>query len=280
MDVGQKLADRADGSYCHSATLPVKRCVFKGFQRAQRRQFGKKSRKNNYNYNLPYDYGSVMHYGARSFITGTAAKNGELTIVPKDINYTETLGSSIIAFYDLLMMNIYYNCTDACKDEKTKCHNKGFVHPRNCSKCICPSGYGGQLCDERPAGCGEELNASETWKTLEDNLNGNETGPDGYSRCNYWIKYIIALIWSFCRFCSSFFVNTILTSHSNLVPVITYTNGMLYEDQEQTDGESDDESGDEEYYEGSDEYDNEDELEEDDDDEDSGSVVKLKYRYV
>ncbi|PIO60529.1 hypothetical protein TELCIR_17973 [Teladorsagia circumcincta] len=123
-----------------------------------------------------------------NFITDTAANKGELTIVPKDINYTETLGSSIIAFYDLLMMNIYYNCTNACSEEKTKCRNEGFVHPRNCSKCICPSGYGGQLCDERPPGCGEELHASETWRTLEDNLNGNETGPDGYSRCNYWIK--------------------------------------------------------------------------------------------
>ncbi|PIO56437.1 hypothetical protein TELCIR_22164 [Teladorsagia circumcincta] len=92
----------------------------------------------------------------------------------------ETLGSKFIAFYDLLMMNMFYNCTDACKDEETHCRNGGFLHPRNCSKCICPSGYGGRLCDERPPGCGEELTANETWQTLEDDLNEHTSEVSDY----------------------------------------------------------------------------------------------------
>ncbi|PIO66543.1 hypothetical protein TELCIR_11742 [Teladorsagia circumcincta] len=120
--------------------------------------------------------------------TDEAEENGNLTIVPKMAKYTETLGSHIIAFYDLLMINTYYNCTDSCKGASTRCHNGGFAHPRNCSKCICPSGYGGKFCDERPTGCGRELMAGRRWKMLEGNLNGSEVGLDGYRRCNYWIK--------------------------------------------------------------------------------------------
>ncbi|PIO60077.1 astacin, partial [Teladorsagia circumcincta] len=70
-------------------------------------EFAMESEETNHNYNLNYDYGSVMHYGGTS-----ASINKEPTIVPKDIMYTETVGSETIAFcYDLLMINMYYNCT-------------------------------------------------------------------------------------------------------------------------------------------------------------------------
>ncbi|PIO66544.1 astacin [Teladorsagia circumcincta] len=69
-------------------------------------EFLKQSNETNNNYGLTYDYGSVMHYGARA-----AALGENFTMVPKDVMYTETLGSPFIAFYDLLMMNMYYNCT-------------------------------------------------------------------------------------------------------------------------------------------------------------------------
>ncbi|PIO63313.1 astacin, partial [Teladorsagia circumcincta] len=77
----------------------------------ERYQFGKETKKTNNNYNLTYDYGSVMHYRATSFITTEALKKGKHTMVSKDLTYMETMGSHIIAFYDLLMMNMYYNCT-------------------------------------------------------------------------------------------------------------------------------------------------------------------------
>ncbi|PIO69256.1 astacin [Teladorsagia circumcincta] len=69
-------------------------------------EFLKLSKELNNNYGLTYDYGSVMHYGATA-----ASIDKNFTMVPKDVMYTGTLGSPFIAFYDLLMMNIYYNCT-------------------------------------------------------------------------------------------------------------------------------------------------------------------------
>ncbi|PIO61048.1 astacin [Teladorsagia circumcincta] len=108
-------------------------------------QFIKQTNETNDNYGLTYDYGSIMQYGAT---TGAVVK-GTPTMVPKDVLYTQTLGSPMISFYDLLMMNMHYNCTDACKNYSTPCKNGGFAHPRNCSKCICPSGYGGDLCDQK-----------------------------------------------------------------------------------------------------------------------------------
>ncbi|PIO56061.1 astacin, partial [Teladorsagia circumcincta] len=119
--------------------------------------------------------------------------DGKSIMVPKDANYTQTLGSHIISFYDLLMMNKLYSCTDACKDEPNAdkmCKNGGFPHPRSCSKCICPSGYAGQLCEKKPEGCGEELVAEGDWKPLNDELDGSGAGNerDGFKRCNYWIK--------------------------------------------------------------------------------------------
>ncbi|PIO56222.1 hypothetical protein TELCIR_22382, partial [Teladorsagia circumcincta] len=107
-------------------------------------------------------------------------------MVPKDVLYLETLGSEIISFYDLLMMNMYYNCTDSCKNT-TLCENGGFPHPRNCSKCICPGGYGGDFCNERPPGCGQVLNATTQGSVLAVNLTSGEVGPDGLLRCTYWI---------------------------------------------------------------------------------------------
>uniref|UniRef100_A0A0R3PI12 Zinc metalloproteinase n=1 Tax=Angiostrongylus costaricensis TaxID=334426 RepID=A0A0R3PI12_ANGCS len=68
-------------------------------------QFTKESKRFNYNYNLTYDYGSVMHYGA----TGVS-KNGEPVMIPRDMKYIQTLGSPIISFYDKLMMNLHYKC--------------------------------------------------------------------------------------------------------------------------------------------------------------------------
>ncbi|PIO67021.1 astacin, partial [Teladorsagia circumcincta] len=77
-------------------------------------QFTMQTVKTNYNYNLTYDYGSIMHYGATS-----ASSNGKLTMVPKDVMYTETLGSHFIAFYDLLMLNKYYNCDSVLRTTST-----------------------------------------------------------------------------------------------------------------------------------------------------------------
>lgn len=41
----------------------------------------------------------------------SATVNGQLTMVPKDVKYTQTLGSPFISFNELLMINVHYECT-------------------------------------------------------------------------------------------------------------------------------------------------------------------------
>ncbi|KJH50372.1 astacin [Dictyocaulus viviparus] len=177
-------------------------------------QFDKENNKTNNNYGLTYDYGSVMHYGARS---GT--KNGRPTMLPlKDMKYILTIGSDVLAFYDMMMMNLHYGCLgnnmarntsiissyhffisfsnsltiDRCGGVcSSKCANGGIPHPRNCSKCLCPSGYAGDLCTERPStGCGATLTANSTEQTLTVTMGDNKSPilKDEFDVCHYWLQ--------------------------------------------------------------------------------------------
>ncbi|KIH50645.1 astacin [Ancylostoma duodenale] len=109
-------------------------------------QFTKQTKSTNENYNITYDYGSILNYSGRA-----GSFTGEPVIVANDVMYQETLGGPFLAFYDILMMNTHYNCLDKCKEDPkaAKCKMGGFSHPRDCTKCICPSGYGGPFCDQR-----------------------------------------------------------------------------------------------------------------------------------
>ncbi|KJH42603.1 astacin [Dictyocaulus viviparus] len=213
-------------------------------------QFTKQSEQSNNNYNLTYDYGGVMHYGA----TGVS-RNGKPVMVPRDMNYLQTLGSPMISFYETLMMNLHYECDDCSKRPSANCQNGGFPHPRDCSKCICPSGYGGDLCDRRPDGCGSVLKATDSYQTLEDTVGDRHKRPgrDEFDKCYYWIEapagYQIEVVLEYfssgvagdgCRyggveiktgadkrhtgyrFCSPSNVGTRLVSTHNVVPIMTY----------------------------------------------------------
>ncbi|WKY09008.1 hypothetical protein Q1695_001846 [Nippostrongylus brasiliensis] len=224
-------------------------------------QFTMQTKNDNHNYGLPYDYGSLMHYGSTS---GSKDKKGKLlTMVPFDPEYAETLGSPFISFIDLLMMNKHYNCTEKCKPATSaKCKNGGFPHPRNCSECICPGGYGGPLCKDRPEGCGAILAAGPEPLEFENTV-GNKTAKrkprEDFDMCYYWItapvaKKVVVELLSFkpdgiavdgciyggvefkwkddqrltgSRYCSREDANTILTSTSNIMPIITYN--RIYE---------------------------------------------------
>ncbi|EYC02614.1 hypothetical protein Y032_0099g3207 [Ancylostoma ceylanicum] len=253
-------------------------------------QYLKLTEEKNENYGFPYDYGSIMHYGS-------SVENPWM--VPFDANYKTTMGSPFISFIDLFMMNTHYNCTegavrhretgvdvfccgisscgffnsifhgdldfdsfqDIC-DPKTsaQCENGGFPHPRKCDECICPGGYGGALCNQRPQDCadGKTLEASDGWKSLEANI--HKTKDDGtYATCTYWItapddKKIEIEIESIntkeptigCakggveikanenhtltgyRYCVDPAESFKIKSHSNRVPVILYTGVPLF----------------------------------------------------
>uniref|UniRef100_A0A0N4WXT3 CUB domain-containing protein n=1 Tax=Haemonchus placei TaxID=6290 RepID=A0A0N4WXT3_HAEPC len=146
-------------------------------------QFNKETPQTNDNYGMTYDYGSLMHYGGTS-----ASFNKKPTMVPFDVNYQQTLGSPFISFIELSMLNEHYKCKERC-DPRTsvKCEMGGFPHPRDYEKCICPGGYGGARCTERPSGCGEKIQAFTKWVTLEDVVDNNRENED-FLTCNYWIE--------------------------------------------------------------------------------------------
>ncbi|KAK5977533.1 Zinc metalloproteinase [Trichostrongylus colubriformis] len=213
-------------------------------------QFNKETTRTNYNYGMKYDYGSIMHYGA----TTGSLNEDEPTLVPFDINYRQTLGSPFISFIELSMLNEHYGCKGRCIPSiSAKCQMGGFPHPRNCSKCICPGGYGGDLCTERPSGCGRTIQASPAWEKLEDAIGLGGKEQQEFETCWYWIESpegtnIEVKILYFTkgvsvdgcayagveiktnedqtmtgyRFCSPDAAGTTLRSHSNRVPVMTF----------------------------------------------------------
>ncbi|KAK6725993.1 hypothetical protein RB195_004362 [Necator americanus] len=122
----------------------------------------------------------------------SSSVNGGITMMPRDPRYTETLGSPFISFYELLMLNAHYRCLERCdKATSAKCMMGGFPHPRDCSRCVCPSGYGGRLCNERPPGCGGTLEAKPQYQVLLDEVGDTKAGKqarEDMTTCTYWIK--------------------------------------------------------------------------------------------
>ncbi|EPB79327.1 astacin [Ancylostoma ceylanicum] len=110
-----------------------------------KKEYGTNLTKEKDHYGVPYDYGSIMHYG-------TNDENPPL--IPTDVDHKRTMGSQFISFTDLLEVNTRHNCIEKCPtdDERTvTCEYEGFPNPKNCSVCVCPSGYGGQSCGEMSA---------------------------------------------------------------------------------------------------------------------------------
>ncbi|KAK6054879.1 astacin, partial [Cooperia oncophora] len=211
-------------------------------------QYVKETNETTTNYGFTYDYGSIMHYGAAS-----ASHNKKPTMVANDTRYQESMGSQIISFIDKSMINDHYNCKAKCPNATSaKCQNGGFPHPRKCSECICPSGYGGTLCDKRPPGCGDTLKATERKQIIVKRL-GFGGVRDEFEFCNYWIeadegKKIEITVKSIShgyahdgcilggveikttedqtrtgyRFCSPTYRDAVLVSASNRVPIIMF----------------------------------------------------------
>ncbi|KJH39881.1 hypothetical protein DICVIV_14220 [Dictyocaulus viviparus] len=127
-----------------------------------------------------------MHYGP----TGSVSRNGLPVMVTKDLDYMQTLGSPFISFYETLMMNKHYGCNQCSHKPPNYCANDGFPNPNNCNKCICPSGYGGPLCDEKPGKCGGKLKAERDFQQLVDIVGHKNTyqTTEDFEVCYYWIE--------------------------------------------------------------------------------------------
>ncbi|KAH7722545.1 NAS-31 protein [Aphelenchoides avenae] len=137
-------------------------------------QYAKEPASHQTSLNVPYDYGSVMHYSAYDPSTEV------VIILAKKKPYQHSMGNNYgPIFNDLLLMNKYYKCSDHCTGGT--CKNNGFSHPRDCSKCICPNGFGGDDCSERQPGengappeCGETVLAKADFQELSGSV---DPGP-------------------------------------------------------------------------------------------------------
>ncbi|CEF68246.2 Astacin-like metalloendopeptidase [Strongyloides ratti] len=105
------------------------------------------------NFYLPYEYGSLMHFGMFDY-----SKNGNKTISLKDHLYENTVGQEEeLTFNDIKTLNMYY-CSNIC-NFKIICKNHGYQDPNNCYQCICIDGFIGTRCQHyQPIrGCGTSL---------------------------------------------------------------------------------------------------------------------------
>uniref|UniRef100_A0AAF5CZ99 Metalloendopeptidase n=2 Tax=Strongyloides stercoralis TaxID=6248 RepID=A0AAF5CZ99_STRER len=109
------------------------------------------------NYSTSYDYASIMHYDQYAFGSWWYWFIGRPVIRPKlDYQYSRMMGQrKKITFNEIKKINLCY--CNACgwvnndtgqlnPDRKPNCSYSGYADFRNCSKCICPTGYTGDLC--------------------------------------------------------------------------------------------------------------------------------------
>ncbi|KAK6012694.1 hypothetical protein OSTOST_22133, partial [Ostertagia ostertagi] len=86
------------------------------------------------------------------------------------------------SFLDILVLNLHYNCQETSPEHihltvpancprSLPCQNGGFIDSRTCNRCKCPTGFGGQLCNQIPpsfsSGCGGELIAYEAVRRFD-----------------------------------------------------------------------------------------------------------------
>ncbi|CAJ0941766.1 unnamed protein product, partial [Mesorhabditis belari] len=217
-------------------------------------QFDKETVKTNNNYGMPYDWASIMQYGASS-----ASNNGRPSMIAKDLHYQDAMGSDVVAFYDVSMMNERYGCKVKCSafSDVAICFNGGYPHPRNCSICMCPRGYGGSRCQDRAQadGCGDYKKASSSPQNLTVSLTSSSTSVTlNSTECSYAIYTdpgerievtIVALSSPACvdgciygglevkadhdvkmsgyRYCCRNDVGQVITSAYNFLPVINWS---------------------------------------------------------
>ncbi|XGW12670.1 hypothetical protein V3C99_013384, partial [Haemonchus contortus] len=115
-------------------------------------------------YGLPYDVGSVMHYAPTEFARNAAFPS----LLALNEELQGTMGNMEgPSFLDVEIINRHYQCSAICNRsnvEAPRCLNGGYTDPLNCTICKCPSGFGGNFCQDiassAPLNCGRVLSAT------------------------------------------------------------------------------------------------------------------------
>nr|D5FM37.1 RecName: Full=Zinc metalloproteinase nas-36; AltName: Full=Nematode astacin 36; Flags: Precursor [Haemonchus contortus]ACZ64272.1 astacin metalloprotease [Haemonchus contortus] len=132
---------------------------------------------------LPYDLGSVMHYGSTAFSVDQSSK----TLITRDPLYQSTIGQrETLSFLDIETINKAY-CSDRCSGSND-CKNGGYPHPKQCDTCLCPNGLSGPKCEDfeppRKAECGGKIVVKEEWQSIES-PGFPDPGYDPDQKCNW-----------------------------------------------------------------------------------------------
>ncbi|CAA98504.2 Zinc metalloproteinase nas-19 [Caenorhabditis elegans] len=118
----------------------------------------------------PFEHGSVMMYHADTYGPGT--------MDPLDMDYKQTMGNRRVTFYDMYKINQYYGCW--CS-KQLECKNGGYTSPSDCSRCNCPKGFFGNLCDERQQDSYELMAVNNLWQSITIPFAYKpEPGSDGF----------------------------------------------------------------------------------------------------
>ncbi|XP_021364218.1 zinc metalloproteinase dpy-31-like isoform X1 [Mizuhopecten yessoensis] len=133
---------------------------------------------------VPYDVGSVMHYGSTAF-----SKAGNPTVVSRIPNLQRALGQRHgLSFYDVKLANSVY-CSGICHGVQLAqpCKHGGYQDPTQCTACRCPEGLSGDFCETTapPVGlsCGGDINVTST-PTSIGHLQSFQKGH----KCNWFIR--------------------------------------------------------------------------------------------
>ncbi|CAB3404495.1 unnamed protein product [Caenorhabditis bovis] len=148
--------------------------------------FAKVGPSNMETYGMTYDIGSVMHYKPNEF-----SIDGSATIIANDRNLQTTMGQFRgPSFLDVAKINRHYECSKNCKN-RLNCTNGGYQNPRHCNMCICPTGYGGNTCEDieesNPKKCRGILKAEETQRKFTINMKPKANVKE-LRKCNYHIQ--------------------------------------------------------------------------------------------
>ncbi|KAK0418318.1 hypothetical protein QR680_013497 [Steinernema hermaphroditum] len=130
-----------------------------------------------------YDFGSLMHSSSTSRLRENLEGTDEKTISPKDERFSQTLGfRKGIAFSDAKQINKAY-CGDVCHEE-LECQRGGYPDPKDCSRCRCPDGFSGKLCDQLTDGSGAQCGPA----TIRASKETQEISASGEGTCYFLVS--------------------------------------------------------------------------------------------
>ncbi|GMT33400.1 hypothetical protein PFISCL1PPCAC_24697, partial [Pristionchus fissidentatus] len=98
------------------------------------------------NYAIPYEFGSMQRYHQKAYAINS--NKPTIYVKPEFAKYQGSMEAPRPTFYDTLLINKMYKCTERCKRRIT-CKNNGVQDGLKCSRCFCPKGWAGTNCEKR-----------------------------------------------------------------------------------------------------------------------------------